>query len=311
VQLPEADLLPTTLAALPAPQQLQLPRVSASKLQLPLQLPQGREIQLPPSSGVKLPRLERLAECKQASAASSPGSTSAAALSLAEAAAHAALSRMLYSAGIVPTKDHQELAEKLISEGIADPRDLQSCLSDDPRLLDSIRMKVAQQSCLNRYLSSLPAASSGAAPAPADPEAAALANIKSFLAAAGVVPVSHYDNIALQLIEEGVADEVSLHDSLRCVPPAFDLKSLGIKSAQVSTIIRYFEMVLKHKFNPTKMAHVPSPFSREMNKFQMPETTSSQAFSVTDIEFAQTLLFEVFVAAQVYFIFQIREEPRS
>ena len=99
MQLPEADLLPTTLAALPAPQQLQLPRVSASKLQLPqaretrvateyyaimgstlllracplasqpaLQLPQGREIQLPPSSGVKLPRLERLAECKQAGA---------------------------------------------------------------------------------------------------------------------------------------------------------------------------------------------------------------------------------------------------
>ena len=99
MQLPEADLLPTTLAALPAPQQLQLPRVSASKLQLPqaretrvateyyaimgstlllracplasqpaLQLSQGREIQLPPSSGVKLPRLDSLAECKQAGA---------------------------------------------------------------------------------------------------------------------------------------------------------------------------------------------------------------------------------------------------
>jgi hypothetical protein len=31
-----------------------------------LQLPQGQEIQLPPSSGVKLPRLEALAECRQA-----------------------------------------------------------------------------------------------------------------------------------------------------------------------------------------------------------------------------------------------------
>jgi hypothetical protein len=112
VQLPEADLLPTTFAVLPAPQQLQLPRVSASKLQLPqaqetrvateyyailgstmlqrayplasqpaLQLPQRREIQLPPSSGVKLPRLERLAECKQAGAA----------LAGAAAAAHAAV----------------------------------------------------------------------------------------------------------------------------------------------------------------------------------------------------------------------------
>jgi hypothetical protein len=31
-----------------------------------LRLPQGREIQLPASSGVKLPRLEALAECRQA-----------------------------------------------------------------------------------------------------------------------------------------------------------------------------------------------------------------------------------------------------
>jgi hypothetical protein len=99
LQLLEADLLPTTFATLPAPQQLQLPRVPASKLSLPqaresrvtneyyaimgstlllrpcplasqpaLQLPQGQELQLPPSSGVKLPRLDSLAECKQAGA---------------------------------------------------------------------------------------------------------------------------------------------------------------------------------------------------------------------------------------------------
>ena len=101
MQLLEADLLPTTFATLPAPPQLQLPRVSASKLSLPqaretrvtneyyaimgstlllrpcplasqpaLQLPHGQELQLqlPPSSGVKLPRLDSLAECKQAGA---------------------------------------------------------------------------------------------------------------------------------------------------------------------------------------------------------------------------------------------------
>ena len=99
MQLLEADLLPTTFATLPAPPQLQLPRVPASKLSLPqaretrvtneyyaimgstlllrpsplatqpaLQLPQGQELQLPPSSGVKLPRLDSLAECRQAGA---------------------------------------------------------------------------------------------------------------------------------------------------------------------------------------------------------------------------------------------------
>ncbi len=33
-----------------------------------LQLPQGLQLELPPSPGVKLPRLDRLAECKQAGA---------------------------------------------------------------------------------------------------------------------------------------------------------------------------------------------------------------------------------------------------
>ena len=101
LQLGEDDLLPTTFGTtLPAPKELQLPRVAACKLSLPqaregrvtndyyaimgstlllrqcplashpaLQLPQGRQqLDLPPSSGVKLPRLDRLAECKQAGA---------------------------------------------------------------------------------------------------------------------------------------------------------------------------------------------------------------------------------------------------
>ncbi len=34
-----------------------------------LVLPQGKELQLPPSSGVKLPRIDALAECRQGGAA--------------------------------------------------------------------------------------------------------------------------------------------------------------------------------------------------------------------------------------------------
>ncbi len=93
----ETELLPTTLASLPAPAERELPRVAVTKLKLPearpakvandhyaiigstlllrqcplpsqpaLRLPQGKPIELPPSSGVKLARLERLAECMQA-----------------------------------------------------------------------------------------------------------------------------------------------------------------------------------------------------------------------------------------------------
>jgi hypothetical protein len=97
LQLCEADLLPTTFATLPAPAERELPRVGVTKLKLPearlgkvanehyaiigstlllrqcplasqpaLRLPQGRDIELPASSGVKLPRLEAVAECRQA-----------------------------------------------------------------------------------------------------------------------------------------------------------------------------------------------------------------------------------------------------
>ena len=92
----EAELLPTPNATLPAPPVVQLPRVAACELTLPhaqavtvrtdyhsiigstlllhscplplqplLQLPQGQQLQLPSSLGVKLPRLEALAACRQ------------------------------------------------------------------------------------------------------------------------------------------------------------------------------------------------------------------------------------------------------
>jgi hypothetical protein len=52
---------------------------------------------------------------------------------------------------------YRELAQKMISGSITDESDLQITLDDDPGLLDSLRMKVAQQSCLIRYLNqSLP-----------------------------------------------------------------------------------------------------------------------------------------------------------
>jgi hypothetical protein len=69
----------------------------------------------------------------------------------AHAAAHVALlARMFYSAGIVPM-NYRELAQKMISGGIADESNLHISLDDDPGLLVSLYMKVAQQSCLIRY----------------------------------------------------------------------------------------------------------------------------------------------------------------
>ena len=98
-QLAEDDLLPTHTTTLLAAVARELPRVAASKLTLPharqaavkseyyaiigstlllrdcplksqplLLLPEVKALQLPPSSGVKLPRIEAMAECRQAGA---------------------------------------------------------------------------------------------------------------------------------------------------------------------------------------------------------------------------------------------------
>ena len=129
----------------------------------------------------------------------------------------------------------------MIGEGIADESDLQRSLLGDPGLFASLCMKVAQQSCLTRYLNKLPAASDGAAPPPAHAEAAAVAHVKLLLEAAGVVPAQHYEHTALQLIEQRVADEISLRDSLACSAPAFDLKSAVVKLAQTHKIMKHLD----------------------------------------------------------------------
>ena len=98
---------------------------------------------------------------------------------------------MLHSAGVVPTKDYAQLSHKLITDHcIANERDLQMALRDDPELLASIGMKPGQQSCLTRHLNRLPAVAAEPVTLPADPEAAALDALERFFEAAGVVPAS-------------------------------------------------------------------------------------------------------------------------
>jgi hypothetical protein len=50
--------------------------------------------------------------------------------------------------------------------------------------------------------------------------------------AAGVVSAKDYHQLALQLIDQGVADECSLRDCLRSTPPAFELESVVAKRGQ-------------------------------------------------------------------------------
>jgi hypothetical protein len=175
-----------------------------------------------------------------------PAVGAAAALSPAEAAGnttHDALSRMFYCAGVVPTRDYQELARKLIAECFPSESVIRRGLRDDPALLCCIGMKVGQHSCLTRYLTQPPAAAGAAAPA--HPEAAALSNLKSLFAAAGVIPDkeldAEYETMAQRLMEQGVADGISLRDSLACSPPAFDLKSIVVKRGQAYTIMDFVD----------------------------------------------------------------------
>ena len=155
---------------------------------------------------------------------------------------------MLCSAGVVPMSDYQELAQKLIDNSFPSESVGRRALRVDPEsfweLLASIGMKKGQQSCLARYLDRPPAAAADsggvAAAASADPEAAALCNLKSLCAAAGVAPTDH-EAIARRLIQLGVADEISLRDSLCCSPPAFDLKTAVVQRFQAITIMDYLE----------------------------------------------------------------------
>jgi hypothetical protein len=93
----------------------------------------------------------------------------------------------------------------------------------------------------SRYLHEPPAGSDGAAAAPTHPEVVALADLKSLLASAGVVPAEHYEHITLKLIEQGVGDKISLLGSLQCSPPAVDLKSVVVKQAEILKIMKHLE----------------------------------------------------------------------
>ncbi len=151
---------------------------------------------------------------------------SADSLSPAEADAYAALLRVFVSSGIVPMRDYSGLILKLIDESVADEKCLKKSLHYDPELLSKIGMKAGQRSCLLRYLSG------GVAAEREDADAAAAVVLKSFFEAAGVVPAKDYDKLALQLIDQGVADQCSLRDSLRSTPPAFDLEAVVTKQGQ-------------------------------------------------------------------------------
>ena len=150
---------------------------------------------------------------------------------------------MFYSAGVVPIRELAEFSQKLVERRFPNENVVKRGLRHNRELLSSIGMKAGQQSCLTRYLNRPAAAAGGAAAA--DPEAAALANLKSLCASAGVMTsISdsdvEYDSIARRLIDLGVADEISLRDSLGCSPPAFDLCSV-VDEGQAYTIMDYLE----------------------------------------------------------------------
>ena len=109
-------------------------------------------------------------------------------------------------------------------------------IESNPEVLAAIGMTVAQQSCLFRCLNrpQFPQA-------PDDAEAAALAALVSLCATAGVVPSTDYEEIARRLMEQGVADGISLRDSLACSPPALDLKSVVVKRGQAYTIMDFVD----------------------------------------------------------------------
>ncbi len=153
--------------------------------------------------------------------------------------AHAVLVRLFCCAGIVPLNDHKCLALALVEEGISDEVVLRIVLDGDKTLLPCIGMKKGQQSCLLRYLNRASAACDVSSASNIDPETAAIINLKSFFAAAGVVPIAHYESIAQRLIEQGVADEISMRDSIRA--SSLDLRKAVVKMGQAVTILRALE----------------------------------------------------------------------
>jgi hypothetical protein len=167
-------------------------------------------------------------------------------------AAHASLAQMFCAAGVVPVREYQEFAQKLIDESFTSESVARRGLREDPdffgHVLSSIGMKIGQRSCITRYLDP-PSASAAAAAAggggseaaSADPEVVALSNLKSLCASAGVMPPSDHETIARLLIAHGVADGISLRASLCSSPPAFDLKGVVPKRGQYFAIMDYLD----------------------------------------------------------------------
>jgi hypothetical protein len=178
--------------------------------------------------------------------------------------AHASLAQMLYSAGVVPLREHMGLAQKLIDESFIHERVARKCQYEDPdffgEMLTSIGMKTGQQSCLTRYLdrplvsasgttaSSATVGSVGGTEAPSkNPEVISMLCLKSLCDTAGVMPPADHETIARRLIDHGVADDISLRASLLWSPPAFDLKSAVVKKGQYFTIMDYLDKTLVYQ----------------------------------------------------------------
>jgi pyruvate/2-oxoglutarate dehydrogenase complex dihydrolipoamide acyltransferase (E2) component len=158
-------------------------------------------------------------------------------LAPAEADARAALLRVFHRACVVPYAHYESLARRLIFDhGVADESDLRAIVGNDSGVLASVGMTAGQQSRLVRFLN-VPQG----AQAPDDAEAAAVAALVSLCGAAGVVPSDDYKTIAERLVEQGVADDIGLRDSLRCSPPALDLQSMVVKPLQANKLRKFVE----------------------------------------------------------------------
>jgi len=97
-------------------------------------------------------------------------------------------------------------------------------------------MTAGQLSCLIRFFNWPPSRYDSEHE---DAESLAFTALTSLFATAGVVPAADYDDIALRLIEQGVASDLSLRDSLLCSSQFFDLPSLMVKPMQAGRIIKF------------------------------------------------------------------------
>jgi hypothetical protein len=154
-------------------------------------------------------------------------------------AAYAAIIRAFAACCMVPSKDYPGLALQLVGNGVSHDSVLRANVSRVPELLSGIGMKAGQAACLLHWLDTPLAASGSAAVLPQDADAAALVALKSLLRSAGVIPAKDHEQLALLLMQEGVADECGLRASLHSTPPAFALESVITKWPQRDKILEF------------------------------------------------------------------------